>query len=153
VAILLYTAVVAVGLAATEAQKALDARALNAQLEAALAQARAAVPAASAPLMVTVGSRRVPLSLDEVEAFTAAANYVVAHWGGREGLIRRTLTALEAEVDDRFSRAHRSAIVNLAKVASAQPLSDGSWRLTLVGGHEVVVSRTYRDAVLARLGR
>lgn len=32
-------------------------------------------------------------------------------------------------------------------------LSDGSWRLTTDSGAELVASRTYRDAVLARLGR
>jgi DNA-binding LytR/AlgR family response regulator len=37
-------------------------------------------------------------------------------------------------------------------VRSAAPLSDGSWRLTMLSGAEVVTSRTYRDDLLKRLG-
>jgi len=45
------------------------------------------------------------------------------------------------------------ALINLSKVSEAKPLSDGSWRLSLASGAEVVTSRTYRDALLDRLGR
>jgi DNA-binding LytR/AlgR family response regulator len=48
---------------------------------------------------------------------------------------------------------HRSTIANLAMVDSASSLSDGSWRLTMKSGAELVASRTYRDRVLERLGR
>ena len=153
VCILLYTAIVAVGLAAAHHRKAAEARARNALLEAALAEARA-VAAPSDRLMVMAGSRRVPVEIADVEWFGAADNYVVVHWTGREGLLRATLQSLETKLDPRvFARAHRSALVNLAHVREAQPLSDGSWRLTLASGAEVVTSRTYREEVLRRLGR
>lgn len=160
VCILLYTAIVAVGLAAVHHRKAAEARARNAMLETALAEARAVV-APSEPeseperLMVMTGSRRVPVEISAVEWFGAADNYVVVHWGdGREGLLRASLQGLEARLDPRlFARAHRSALVNLAHVREARPLSDGSWRLTLASGGEVVTSRTYREEVLKRLGR
>lgn len=156
VCILLYTAIVAVGLAAAHHRRAAQARARNALLEAALAQARAvAVPPEPERLMVMTGSRRVPVEASTIEWFSAADNYVVVHWGdSREGLLRATLQSLEARLDPRlFARAHRSALVNLAQVREAQPLSDGSWRLTLASGAEVVTSRTYRDGLLRRLGR
>jgi DNA-binding LytR/AlgR family response regulator len=155
VCILLYTAIVAVGLAAAHHRKAAEARARNALLEAALAQARAvAAPSEPERLMVMTGARRVPVETSAVEWFGAADNYVVVHWSGREGLLRATLQSLEARLDPRvFARAHRSALVNLAHVREAQPLSDGSWRLTLASGGEVVTSRTYRQDVLRRLGR
>jgi DNA-binding LytR/AlgR family response regulator len=96
----------------------------------------------------------VPVDLVQVEWFGAADNYVVVHWGGREGLLRATLQSLEARLDPTvFARSHRSALVNLARVREAAPLSDGSWRLTLESGAEVVTSRTYRDDLLRRLGR
>ncbi len=167
VCILLYTAIVAVGLAAAHHRRAAEARARTAILEAALAQARQAL--AHAPeliatppperLMVMAGSRRVPVAIDAVEWFSAADNYVVVHWAdsegaGREGLLRATLQSLETRLDPRvFARSHRSALVNLARVREAQPLSDGSWRLMLESGAEVVTSRTYRDDLLKRLGR
>ena len=167
VCILLYTAMVAVGLAAVHHRRAAEARARTAILEAALAEARQALSlapemiAAPSPerLMVMTGSRRVPVSLEAVEWFSAADNYVVVHWAdsegaGREGLLRATLQSLEARLNPKvFARSHRSALVNLARVRQAHPLSDGSWRLVLESGAEVVTSRTYRDDLLRRLGR
>ncbi|CAN5554880.1 LytTR family DNA-binding domain-containing protein [soil metagenome] len=162
ICILLYTAMAAVGLAAAHHRQAAEARARTAILETALAQARQALARASEPvaapaperLMVMAGSRRVPVGVETVEWFGAADNYVVVHWAGREGLLRATLQSLEARLDPKvFARAHRSALVNLARVTQAQPLSDGSWRLVLDSGAEVVTSRTYRDDLLRRLGR
>lgn len=165
VCILLYTAIVAVGLAAVHHRRAGEARARNALLEAALAEARAVPPSPQAErLMVMTGTRRVPVETSAVEWFAAADNYVVVHWvdrdgsgtkgKSREGLLRATLQSLEARLDPRlFARAHRSALVNLAHVEEAQPLMDGSWRLTMASGDDVVTSRTYRDSLLKRLGR
>ncbi|PVM86377.1 DNA-binding protein [Caulobacter radicis] len=155
VCLLLYSAIVAVGLAAVHHRRAREARARNTLLEAALAQARAvaAPPPGVERLMVMSGARRIPVEISAVEWFGAADNYVVVHWAGREGLLRATLQSLEARLDPRlFARAHRSSLVNLAHVREARPLSDGSWRLTLASGDEVVTSRTYRDALLERLG-
>ncbi len=158
VCILLYTAIAAVGLAAVHHRRAAEARAQNALLEAALAEARA-VTAPPERLMVMAGSRRVPVETSAVEWFEAADNYVVVHWASnagasREGLLRATLQSLETRLDPRvFARTHRSTLINLAHVREAQPLSDGSWRLTLASGAEVVTSRTYREDVLRRLGR
>ncbi|WP_243410429.1 LytTR family DNA-binding domain-containing protein [Caulobacter radicis] len=154
VCLLLYSAIVAVGLAAVHHRRAREARARNALLETALAQARAvaAPPKGDERLMVMSGARRIPVEISTVEWFGAADNYVVVHWAGREGLLRATLQSLETRLDPRlFARAHRSSLVNLAHVREARPLSDGSWRLTLASGDEVVTSRTYRDALLERL--
>lgn len=161
VAILLYTAVCAVGAAAAHRRRAVEARAragmLETALEEALAAARRAASVAEAPperLMVMTGNRRAPVALHEVEWFAAAGNYVVVHWAGREGLIREPLKALETRLDGRvFARSHRSTLVNLARVRETRSLSDGSWKLTMASGAELVASRTYRDAVMARLGR
>jgi len=155
VCILIYSAIVFVGLAAVHRRRAVEAGARAALLEEALAEARDAAARPQAErLMVMAGSRRAPVEIAAVEWFGAADNYVVVHWAGREGLLRATLQGLEARLDPRvFARAHRSALVNLARVRDAQPLSDGSWRLTFESGGEVVTSRTYRDALLKRLGK
>lgn len=159
VAILLYTAIVAVGFAAAHRQRAVEARqraeALERDLGAALEAARIAAKAeAPQRLMVMAGTRKVPVDLADVEWFAAAGNYVVVHWAEREGLLRETMRAREAQLDPAvFARSHRSTLVNLARVTAAQSLSDGSWKLTLTSGAELVVSRTYRDDLLARLGR
>lgn len=157
VVLLIFTAVVAVGLAAAQRSRAVEASARARALEALLAEARTAARASPTPparLMVMTGSRRTPVDLAEVEWFASAGNYVVVHWSDREGLVRETLRALEARLDPAvFARSHRSTIVNLARVRDAQSLSDGSWRLTLHSGAELVASRTWRDDILARLGR
>jgi DNA-binding LytR/AlgR family response regulator len=42
-------------------------------------------------------------------------------------------------------------LVNLARVKSAETLTDGRWVVRTESGAELVVSRTYRDELLARL--
>jgi DNA-binding LytR/AlgR family response regulator len=158
VAILLYTALCAAGLAAAHWRRDLRRRAEMQTLSAALAEARrmqsrpGAAPAER--LMVGVGRGRVPVEASEVEWIASAGNYAVVHWRDREGLLRETLQALEGRLASHgFARSHRSTLVNLARVRDLRPLSDGAWRLTLDGGAELVVSRSYRDDFLARLGR
>ncbi len=155
VAILLWTAICAIGLAAVQRDRALAARRRADMLQGALVQARQAVNSPRLErLLVTTGRRRTSVMLHEVEWFASASNYVVVHWQEREGLVRTSLKAIEATLDPAvFARTHRSTIVNLACVTDAQSLSDGSWRLTMASGGEIVVSRAFRDEILARLGK
>ena len=153
VALLLFMATVSIGLAAAYWRKARDTQDRLRQLTHALAAARQ-VQHDDARLLVAAGRSRASVDLRAVEWFASAGNYVVVNWDGREGVVRATLQALEARLDPRlFVRIHRSSLVNLARVEGVQPLSDGSWRLTMQSGNDLVVSRTYRDAVLDRLGR
>jgi DNA-binding LytR/AlgR family response regulator len=90
----------------------------------------------------------------DIEWVSSAGNYAVVHWRDQEGLLREPLQQLETRLAPAgFARAHRSTLINLAHVAELRPLSDGAWRATLDSGAELVISRSYRDAVLARLGR
>ena len=154
VAILLWTAICAVGVAAVQRERALKARQQSDMLERALQTARHAINAPQTErLLVATGQRRTPVMLHEVEWFAAAGNYVVVHWQEREGLVRTPLKALEATLDpDVFARTHRSTIVNLARAVGVQSLSDGTWKLTMTSGAELVVSRSFRDEILRRLG-
>lgn len=154
VVLLLYTAVVAVGLAAAYWRSARDASDRIAVLTTALAEAQTLEPQQTQRLLVSTGRARISVALGDIEWLASAGNYVVVNWDGKEGLIRDTLQALEARLDSRlFTRSHRSSLINLARVRQVQPLSDGAWRLTMNSGAELVVSRTYRDAVLEKLGR
>lgn len=148
---LLFYMAIAAALFASSAHR--EARALAAALDAAR-KAPAPASAAEEPLLVSAGSRRIPVPVAAVEWLGAAGNYVVVHWDGREGLVRSSLQEIEQGLDPaRFARVHRSTIANLAMVASASSLADGSWRLTMESGAELVASRTYRDRILERLGR
>ena len=154
VALLLYTALCAAGLAAVHWRRALLQKTEMDALVAALAEARRASPPSAERLMVSVGRGRVPVDLADVEWIASAANYAVVHWRDREGLLRETLQTLETRLRPHgFARSHRSTLVNLARVRDLRPLSDGAWRLTLDSGAELVVSRSCRDELLARLGR
>ncbi len=72
-------------------------------------------------------------------------NYARLHLGSRSVLLRRTLASLADELAPRFARVHRSAIVNLSRVAALRRLTHGEAVLVLEDGHELKVSRTYRD--------
>ena len=129
------------------------ASALSAALDAARQPAPNDAPEEQ-PLLVSLGSRRIPVPLAAVEWLGAAGNYVVVNWDGREGVVRSTLSEMEQRLDPaRYARIHRSTLANLAMVENASSLSDGSWRLTMKSGAELVASRTYRDRILDRLGR
>ena len=160
VAILLYTAVAGCGLAAAWWLRADRLRREMAALSAALETVRSAqaaevlMPDAPTALIVSVGHRRIPVHPAEIEWVSSASNYAVVHWSDQEGLVRETLQSLEARLEPvRFARGHRTALINLAHVAELKPLADGAWRATMDSGAELVVSRTHRDAFLARLGK
>lgn len=154
VTLLLYTAIAAMGLAASHWRQSRDRgheldrlhdeldRVRHTQTEAAITGER---------LVVAVGRRRMVVDPAEIEWIGAAGNYVVIHWSGREGLLRETLSALETRLSPLgFVRSHRSTLVNLARVQEVSPLNDGAWRLTLASGEELVVSRSYREGFIAR---
>ncbi len=160
VAILLYTALAAAGLAAawwrrTDLQRR-EMEALRAALDAVRTEQAIAAraPDAPTPLIVSVGRGRAPVLPAEIEWVSSAGNYAVVHWRDQEGLLREPLQQLEARLAPAgFARVHRSTLINLAHVAELRPLADGAWRATLDSGAELVISRSYRDAVLKRLGR
>ncbi|CAL4866265.1 hypothetical protein MMA231_00504 [Asticcacaulis sp. MM231] len=159
--LLIATAIAALVAAVRGARLSAEARAVADLLQEALDQARK-TEALPQRLPVSVGNRTLQVDPAEVEWCAAAGNYVVINFTGadgqiregqiREGLIRETLTALSERLDPAvFARAHRSTVVNLARVRATQTLPDGGWVLTMESGADVVVSRTYRDAILSRL--
>ena len=92
------------------------------------------------------------LDVTEVECIEAAGMYVVLHSGGKELMHRSSLTEMEAKLDPRhFIRIHRSAIVNLARVAHLEPMTHGEFEVVLKSGKRVRLSRTYRGPLEQRL--
>jgi two-component system, LytTR family, response regulator len=93
----------------------------------------------------------LPIPLDRVRRLTAEDKHVRVHAADGEHLIRDSLGELEARLDPAcFVRVHRSEIVHLRAVARMDPLSHGDAVLELDDGSSVVLSRTHRDAFLAR---
>jgi two-component system LytT family response regulator len=89
---------------------------------------------------------RVPIA--GIEWIDAAGDYMCIHAAGNTHILRGTMKDLEEYLDPRlFQRVHRSTIVNLRRVKSLRAHMNGEYFLTLDGGHELKLSRTYRDKV------
>jgi two-component system LytT family response regulator len=89
---------------------------------------------------------RVPIA--GIEWIDAAGDYMCIHAAGNTHILRGTMKDLEQYLDPKlFQRVHRSTIVNLRRVKSLRAHMNGEYFLTLDGGHELKLSRTYRDKV------
>jgi len=116
---------------------------LGESLRAALATARR--PSALERIVVKSAGRISFLSVDEIDWMDAADNYVQLHVARETHLVHGTLGKLEASLDpEKFLRVHRSAIVNLARIRTLEPLFHGEYRIVLESGDEVTSGRTYR---------
>ncbi len=107
--------------------------------------------AAQGPIAkIEVSSRRglESLSVSSVEWFEAERDYVRLHADGGDFLIRRSMRALEAELDPAlFIRTHRSAIVNRARIRRLEHVEGGRLLLRLASGKAAPVSAAYAAAV------
>jgi two-component system LytT family response regulator len=93
------------------------------------------------------------VAVEDLDWVEAADNYVRLHAGNQRHLVRETIRSFQARLDPaRFARIHRSAIVNLSRIRELQPTFNGEYTVLLTSGAKLTLSRTYRDAVRARLG-
>ena len=87
--------------------------------------------------------------VEHVDWIEADGNYVVLHEGPRDHRLRGTIRALAARLDPgRFLQVHRSAIVNLDRVAEVQAWFGGDYLVLLRTGAKVKASRTYAGRLL-----
>jgi two-component system LytT family response regulator len=102
-------------------------------------------------LAARTGDRWTIIELNTVEWISAADNYVTLHAGGREFLVRGTLTWLERELDPAvFARIHRSTMIRVDRIREIVPESHGDMTIVLKDGTALALSRGYRAAI-ARL--
>lgn len=99
------------------------------------------------------GSRMHFIDCDDIDWVEAVGSYVRIHAGDKSPLIRATLTGLEQRLREHgFFRIHRSAVVNLDRVAEARHESHGDYVLILDDGTRLRLSRTRRDAFEEAVG-
>jgi two-component system, LytTR family, response regulator len=99
-------------------------------------------------LPIRQGRETVRVPVASIEWVDAAGDYMCIHAGGDTHILRGTMKQLEEILDPKlFQRVHRSTIVNLRLVKSLRAHMNGEYFLTLEGGHELKLSRTYRDKV------
>lgn len=110
-------------------------------------------PARPAPahLLIPDLGRTHVVPLAQILWLEAADNYVVVHTAERAPLMRRTLTALLADLGEGFVRTHRSAAVALAQVQAVHVGAKGDATVRLAGGGQAPCSRQHRAALMARL--
>lgn len=118
-----------------------------------LAPAPASRPTLPHVATVPVRTRGRPgrVELASVEWIESQGNYLALHVGGASHLVRETLGAFAARIDQsRFVRVHRRVIVAIDRIREIEPLANGDSLLILQNGHRIRASRSYRDSVRAR---
>ena len=135
--------------AVDRARKHLDAEnggALKTQLMQLVRDLQPAAPAKQDRLVVKSGGRLFFLRTDEIDWIEAAGNYVRVHTGKEAHLLRETMNAIEARLDQKmFLRIHRSRIVNMERVKELHPLFNGDYAVILRDGTKLMLSRGYRE--------
>ena len=99
-------------------------------------------------LPIRQGRETVRVPVASIQWVDAAGDYMCIHAAGETHILRGTMKELEDLLDPKlFQRVHRSTIVNLRLVKSLRAHMNGEYFLTLESGHELKLSRTYRDKI------
>ena len=104
-------------------------------------------------LAVRDGTRVHVIPLEKLDYAEAQDDYVALHSGGKSYLKQQTIGSLESLLDPaRFVRIHRSAIVNLERVARIEPYAKESRVAILSDGTRLPVSRSGYARLLEAMG-
>jgi two-component system LytT family response regulator len=127
------------------------ARALNRAREK-LAHYAPAQPQAAKRLAIKTPGQLLFLNVPDIDWIEAAGYYACLHVGSETHIIRRTLAELERELgEERFTRIHRSTIVNLDRVQGLELQSGGDYEVVLVSRVRLRLSRRFRKRLQDRL--
>ncbi|GGA86559.1 DNA-binding response regulator [Arenimonas soli] len=100
-------------------------------------------------LAIRDGNRTLRIELSSVRWIDAAGDYMCIHTDEETFVLRATMRELENRLEPReFPRVHRSTLVNAARVVAMRPHLNGEQFLTLDCGHEIKLSRSYRDRIV-----
>lgn len=96
--------------------------------------------------------REFLVRIDDIDWIESSGNYVNLHVGERVYPLRETMTRIDERlVPLGFQRVHRSAIVNLDRVAEIKAFDSGDGEARLQGDITVPVSRRFRQELRDRL--
>ena len=99
-------------------------------------------------LAIRDGGRTVRVDMAHIRWIDAAGDYMCIHTDAETHILRATMRELEHQLDTRrFQRVHRSTIVNVDRVKSMRAHINGEYFLTLDCGHELKLSRSYKDKI------
>jgi hypothetical protein len=96
--------------------------------------------------------REFLVRVDDIDWIEASGNYVNLHVGRRVYPLRDTMTGISERLQAQgFQRVHRSAVVNLDRVAEIVPFESGDGEARLTSDELVPVSRRYKKELRERL--
>lgn len=99
-------------------------------------------------------SAETPAELPRGESINSCAQDHCArlHFGAVSYLQREKIGTLEAQLDcRRFTRPHRSVIVNVDRIRELRPVCHGDYVVVLKSGAEIALSRYFRDRFFQRI--
>ncbi|MEP6733059.1 MAG: LytTR family DNA-binding domain-containing protein [bacterium] len=101
--------------------------------------------------LVKTSGKMFFVNMSDVDWVEADGNYVRLHVGAASHMIRETIASVERALPSaQFARIHRSAIVNLDRVAEMRQWSSGDYIVILKTGARLKLSRSYRQNIEAR---
>ncbi|HEY9448809.1 MAG TPA: LytTR family DNA-binding domain-containing protein [Gemmatimonadaceae bacterium] len=99
-------------------------------------------------LAIRADGRLLFVNVNEIDWLEAADNHVRLHTRKRSHLVRGTLTSFERRLPpEMFLRTHRSAIINVGRIAEVQPWFGGDYVFILDDGTRLTSGRSYRQKV------
>lgn len=111
-------------------------------------------PAQRERIVVKDGSRIHVIPIGKLDYVEAQDDYVALHSEGKSYLKQQPIAAVEAQLDPaRFVRIHRSAIVNLERIARVEPYAKDSRIAILTDGTRLPVSRAGYARLLEVMGK
>jgi two-component system LytT family response regulator len=92
------------------------------------------------------------LNVADIDWIEAAGYYACVHVGSDTHIIRRTLLELEQDLgEERFSRIHRSIIVNLERIHGLEIQNGGEYEVVLKSKVRLQLSRRFRKLLQERM--
>ncbi|MCB0655586.1 MAG: response regulator transcription factor [Saprospiraceae bacterium] len=99
--------------------------------------------------MVQLGSRIVPVAVEDILYLEADDKYVELHTTGQKYLLRESLANMQSKLDpSKFARIHRSHIIQINAIRQLTPRSHGDYWIEMVNGERLILSRRYRDQLI-----
>jgi two-component system LytT family response regulator len=95
-------------------------------------------------LAIRDGEAITYVPIEDIDWVEAADYYVEIHAGARSYLMRETMQRLQAQLDDRFVRIHRSRLVNRDRVREVKWEPRGEMVVVTTNGVALKVARSCR---------
>lgn len=103
-------------------------------------------------LTIKDGTQFQFVKIADIQWIDAAGDYMCVHADGKTHIMRTTMKRLESSLNPEiFIRVHRSSMVNANSIVSAASHLNGEYVLTLKGGAQLKVSRSYSDRIKSLL--